>query len=183
MQLTVASTRRRRYSSYQGELDVAPENLISRDFAATAPNEKWLTNTTEFGLAAGKVHLSPVIDCFDGLVVSWSIGTHPGAELVNTMPDAAIETIAHHPNRPVVHSDRGAHYRWPGWLERMRDARLIRSMSRKGCSLDNAACEGFFGRLKNKMYYHRDWTKTTVGEFVQALDAYIRWHSESARNL
>lgn len=177
-QLTVATMRRRRYSSYQGELDVAPENLISRDFAATAPNEKWLTDITEFHLAAGKVYLSPVIDCFDGLVVSWSIGTHPDAELVNTMLDAAIETIADHPNRPVVHSDRGAHYRWPGWLERMRDARLTRSMSRKGCSPDNAACEGFFGRLKNEMYYHRDWTKATIGEFVQALDAYIRWYNQ-----
>lgn len=90
------------------------------------------------------------------------------------MLDAAIETIADHPNRPVVHSDRGAHYRWPGWLERMRDARLTRSMSRKGCSPDNAACEGFFGRLKNEMYYHRDWTKATIGEFMQAPDAYIR---------
>jgi transposase InsO family protein/transposase-like protein len=175
--LAVAVTRRRRYSSYQGELDVAPENLINRDFDAVAPNQKWLTDITEFHLAAGKVYLSPVIDCFDGLVVSWSIGTHPDAELVNTMLDAAIETISDHPARPVVHSDRGAHYRWPGWLSRMREAHLTRSMSRKGCSPDNAACEGFFGRLKNEMYYHRDWTKATVEEFMQAVDAYIRWYN------
>lgn len=176
-QLTVAPARRRRYNSYQGELDIAPENLLGRDFGATAPNEKWLTDITEFHLAAGKVYLSPVIDCFDGLVVSWSIGTHPDAALVNSMLDAAIETISDGSTRPVVHSDRGAHYRWPGWLERMRHARLTRSMSRKGCSPDNAACEGFFGRLKNEMYYHRDWTKTTIGEFTQALDAYIRWYN------
>lgn len=62
------------------------------------------------------MYLSPIIDCFDGLVVSWTIGTHPDAELVNTMLDAAIEAVARRQERPVVHSDSGAHYRWPGWL-------------------------------------------------------------------
>ena len=75
-----------------------------------------------------------MIDCFDGLVVSWTIGTRPDAELVNTMLDAAIAVVAECEKRPVIHSDRGAHYRWPGWLERVHDAKLIRSMSRKGCS-------------------------------------------------
>ena len=81
---------------------------------------------------AEKVYLSPTIDCFDAMVVSWSIGTRPDADLVNTMLDAAIETIAANSDRPVVHSDRGAHDRWPGWLSRITDAKLARSMSRKG---------------------------------------------------
>lgn len=130
-QLVVATVKRRRYTSYQGELDAAPENLVNRDFHAARPNEKWLTDITEFQLPAGKVYLSPIIDCFDGLVVSWSVSTRPDAELVNTMLDAAIETISLS-ERPVVHSDRGAHYRWPGWLSRMHNAQLARSMSRKG---------------------------------------------------
>ncbi len=92
-QLSAATTRRRRYGSYAGEIGPAPENLINRDFRAAAPNEKWLTDITEFQIPAGKVYLSPVIDCFDGLVISWSIGTRPDAELVNTMLDAAIEAI------------------------------------------------------------------------------------------
>jgi len=90
---------------------------------------------------------------FDGMVVSWSLGTRPDAELVSTMLDAAIETVVDTEDRPVVHSDRGAHYRWPGWLSRIADAKLIRSMSSKGCSPDNAACEGFFGRLKMELFY------------------------------
>ncbi len=106
-------------------------------------NEKWLTDITEFQLPAGKVYLSPVIDCFDGQVVSWSIGTRPDATLVNTMLDDALDTLSEH-DKPVIHSDRGGHYRWPGWLERINTSGLIRSMSRKGCSSDNAACEGFF---------------------------------------
>ena len=119
-----------------------------------------------------------MIDCFDGLVVSWTIGTRPDAELVNTMLDAAVETVADSKHRPIVHSDRGAHYRWPGWLARIGDARLVRSMSRKGCSPDNAACEGFFGRLKTELFYPRQWQATTVEQFIQVLDAYIRWYNE-----
>ena len=174
----VATKKRRPYGSYLGEISPAPENLINRDFQAAAPNEKWLTDITEFQLPAGKVYLSPMIDCFDGLVVSWTIGTRPDAELVNTMLDAAVETVADSEHRPVVHSDRGAHYRWPGWLARIGDARLIRSMSRKGCSPDNAACEGFFGRLKTELFYPRQWQATTIEQFIQVLDAYIRWYNE-----
>jgi transposase InsO family protein len=176
--LIVTANRRRRYSSYLGEISPAPENLINRDFHAQAPNEKWLTDITEFHIPAGKVYLSPMIDCFDGLVVSWTIGTRPDAELVNTMLDAAIEAVAEFENRPVIHSDRGAHYRWPGWLSRMHNAKLIRSMSRKGCSPDNAACEGFFGRLKTELFYPRNWQETTIEEFIQIVDSYIHWYNE-----
>ena len=176
--LIVAAPKRRRYGSYLGEISPAPENLINRDFQAAAPNEKWLTDITEFQIPAGKVYLSPMIDCFDGLVISWTIGTRPDAVLVNNMLDAAIETVAQSHDRPVVHSDRGAHYRWPGWLIRISNAKLIRSMSRKGCSPDNAACEGFFGRLKTELFYPRDWQATTIEQFIQVVDAYIHWYNE-----
>ena len=177
-QLVAATSKRRRYGSYLGEISPAPANLLNRDFSAAAPNEKWLTDITEFQIPAGKVYLSPMIDCFDGMVVSWTIGTRPDAELVNTMLDAAIESVGASDVRPVIHSDRGAHYRWPGWLSRIADAKLVRSMSRKGCSPDNAACEGFFGRLKTELFYPRDWMTTTIDEFVAALDSYIRWYNE-----
>ncbi|MBX9242712.1 IS3 family transposase, partial [Klebsiella pneumoniae] len=130
-QLVVKRTRRRRYNSYCGEIGPAPENLLARDFSSCRPNEKWLTDITEFQLPAGKVYLSPVIDCFDGQVVSWSIGTRPDATQVNTMLDDALDTLSEH-DKPVIHSDRGGHYRWPGWLERINTSGLIRSMSRKG---------------------------------------------------
>ena len=116
--LVITKPKRRRYSSYLGEGSPAPENIINRDFQATDPNEKWLTDITEFHIRAGKVYLSPIIDCFDGLVISWAIGSKPDADLVNTMLDAAIETIVDCGEQPIIHSDCGAHYRWPGWLER-----------------------------------------------------------------
>ena len=176
--LIVAANKKRRYGSYLGEISPAPENLINRDFRAEAPNEKWLTDITEFQIPAGKVYQSPMIDCFDGLVVSWTLGTRPDSELVNTMLDAAIETVADNDFRPVVHSDRGGHYRWPGWLKRMSNAKLTRSMSRKGCSPDNAACEGFFGRLKTELFYPRSWQDTSIDQFIATVDAYIRWYNE-----
>jgi putative transposase len=177
--LVAVTRKRRRYGSYMGEISPAPDNLLNRDFSASSPNEKWLTDITEFQIPAGKVYLSPMIDCFDGMVVSWSIGTRPDAELVNTMLDAAIETVTASGDRPVVHSDRGGHYRWPGWLSRIADAKLTRSMSRKGYSPDNAACEGFFGRLKTELFYSRNWLSTTIEEFVTALNSYIRWYNEA----
>ena len=176
--LCVAKPRRRQYGSYEGEISPAPDNLINRDFQAVAPNVKWLTDISEFQLPAGKVYLSPILDCFDGMVVSWSIGTRPDAELVNSILDAAIEKITDSDNRPVVHSDRGAHYRWPGWLTRIGQAKLIRSMSRKGCSPDNAAFEGFFGRLKAEGFYPGHWRSASAEQFMQALDSYIRWYNE-----
>lgn len=95
------------------------------------------------------------------------------------MLDAAVDKITASGDRPVVHSDRVGHYRWPGWLSRIAEAKLVRSMSRKGYSPDNAACEGFFGRLKIEMFFSRDWLSTTIEEFVAALDAYIRWYNDA----
>ena len=92
--LVAATNKRRRCGSYMGEINPAPDNLLNGDFSACSPNEKWLTDITEFQIAAGKVHLSPMVDCFDGMVVSLSIGTRPNAELVNKMLDAAIDKVA-----------------------------------------------------------------------------------------
>ena len=90
--LVVAANRRRRYGSYLGEISPAPENLINRDFQATTPNEKWLTDITEFHIPAGKVYLSPMIDCFDGLV-----GTAIG---VNYRP---VLAVGHRLNGSIQH--------------------------------------------------------------------------------
>ena len=163
--LKVRKAAHRRYCSYQGEISPEVENIIKRDFHADQPNKKWLTDITEFHIPAGKIYLSPIIDCFDGLPVSWTIGTSPSADLVNSMLDEAVSALAEG-ERPIIHSDRGAHYRWPGWIERMEAAGLTRSMSKKGCSPDNSACEGFFGRLKNEMFYGVSWRGVSIDEFI-----------------
>lgn len=83
------------------------------DFSADAPNSKWLTDITEFAIPAGKVYLSPGVDCCDGMLVTWKISFSPNAELVNTMLDEAKKQLGTC-GSPIVHSDRGVHYRWSG---------------------------------------------------------------------
>lgn len=175
--LAVSIKRRRKYNSYRGESAPAAENLLARDFRADSPNEKWVTDITEFALPAGKVYLSPMIDCFDGMVVSWTLSTSPDADLVNDMLDIAVGTLSKG-ERPVVHTDRGAHYRWPGWLSRMEAVGLPRSMSKKACTADNAACEGFFGRLKNEVFYNRGWQGVGIDEFMAIIGNYLHWYNK-----
>jgi IMP dehydrogenase/GMP reductase len=166
-------------STTRSDRDPTPAvpNLLNRDFHASAPNTKWLTDLTEIHIPAGKVYVSPIVDCFDGLVVAWNIGTSPDANLVNTMLDHAVRTLRPG-EHPVIHSDRGSHYRWPAWIRRTENAQLTRSMSKKGCSPDNAACEGFFGRLKTELIYPRNWQHVTLKDLMTRIDAYIHWYNE-----
>ncbi|MBS6344422.1 MAG: IS3 family transposase [Bifidobacterium pseudolongum] len=168
---------RRRYNSYSGEHTPAPANLVNRRFHAKEPNRLWVTDITEFHTKEGKVYLSPVIDCYDGMPVAWSIGTSPTAELADTMLEQACATLKDG-ERPVIHSDRGCHYRWPGWIRICERHGLTRSMSAKGCSPDNAAAEGFFGRLKQEFYYNRDHRDDGIDEFIDALEAYMVWYRD-----
>ena len=144
----------KRYGSYKGEPAKAPKNLVNRDFHAERPNMLWVTDPAGFSIPAGKAYLSPVIDCYDGLPVAWTIGTSPNAALANGMLADACSTLKDG-EKPIIHSDRGCHYRWPEWIRICKEHGLTRSMSAKGCSPDNAAAEGFFGRLKQEFFHKR----------------------------
>ena len=100
------------------------------------------------------------------------------ARLVNNMPDDAMRTLNGN-EHPIVHTDQGCHYRWPGWISRMEEAGLCRSVSEKGCSPDNSACERFFGPLKNEMFYKRNWTGVTLEQFIEIPDDYLIWYNET----
>ncbi len=176
--LVVKIKKTGKYNSYAGEISPEAENIINRNFSASSPNKKWLTDITEMAIPAGKVYLSPIVDCFDGFLVAWNISTTPDATLVNNMLDKAIHQL-NPDEKPIVHSDRGAHYRWPGWIERITRSGLKRSMSKKGCSPDNSACEVFFGRLKNEMFYNTNWQGVSLLEFIDVLNKYLQWYNES----
>ena len=174
--LVVKIKKTKKYSSYMGEITKAAENLINRNFHSDRANHRMLTDITEFSIPAGKVYLSPIIDCFDGMVSAWKVGTNPNAELVNSMLDEYYETLMNG-EKPIIHSDRGAHYRWPEWISRMDRYGFQRSMSKKGCSPDNSACEGFFGRMKNEMYYGRKWNNIGIEKFMVLINEYIVWYN------
>ena len=179
--LVARSTRScKRWSSYAGELSWAPPNLLlggrGHDFSAEAPNRRWVTDITEMRAGGAKLYLSVVLDLYDGRPVSWSVSARPDAELANSSLRAAVAGLR--PGEaPLVHSDRGCHYRWPGWVEICESAGIARSMSRKGHSPDNAAMEAFFGRMKVELYHGRAWDLSGPGALAAALDAYCRWYS------
>ena len=118
-----------------------------------------------------------MIDCFDVKIVAYTAGFSPNAELANRMPEKAASTLPGNA-RPLVHSDRGCHCRWPGWLGLMERFGLTRSMSAKGCSPDNAAAEGFFGRLKQEFFHKRSFRGVTIDEFTAMLDEYMVWYRD-----
>lgn len=177
-----AARKKRRYSSYEGEISEAPTNLLRdergrRHFRSNKPNELWITDVTEFRIPAGKAHLSPIADCLDGMPPSWSISTSPDAGMADSSLLGACKWLGEG-DRPKIHSDRGRHCRWPGWIGICDEDGLARSMSRKGCSPDDARCEGFFGRLKIEFFHGCDWAGVTLGEFMGMLDAYLRWYRD-----
>ena len=167
----------KRYSSYKGELTKAPKNLVNRDFHAERPNMLWVTDLTEFSIPAGKAYLPPVIDCYDGMPVAWTIGTSPNAELANGMLTDACSTLKDG-EKPIIHSDRGCHYRWPEWIRICKDNNLTRSTGAKGCSPDNAAAEGFFGRLKQEFFHKRSFAGVSMDGFINMLNDYMVWYRD-----
>lgn len=185
----VRTRTRRHWSSYAGEPDERPANAPLRedgthDFTAPEPDRLVVTDVTEFKVAGGeKVYLSPVIDCFDGAPVAWSISGHPDSSLTDSSLLAYAARLPEgHP--PVVgHSDGGGTYRSHSWRLICERNGIIRSMSRKGCCPDNARMEGFFGALKEEFYNGRDWSQTSPEEFAEMLDAYIRWYRDGRLKL
>ncbi|MFR4547263.1 MAG: IS3 family transposase [Bifidobacterium breve] len=162
----------KRYGSYKGELTKAPKNLVNRDFHAERPNMLWVTDLTEFSIPAGKAYLSPVIDCHDGMPVAWTIGTSPDSALANGMLADACSTLKDG-EKPIIHSDRGCHYRWPEWIRIRKDNNLTRSTGAKGCSPDNAAAEGFFGRPRQEFFHKRSFAGVSMDWFIGMLDEYM----------
>lgn len=167
--------KRRRYGSYEGETTPAPANLVDRDFTAERPNEKWLTDISEIKARDGKG-----VPLAAGRLLRWQdrrIHRRLQPQRGAGQPDAGESGLdAAGERASLVHSDRGCHCRWPGWLGLMERFGLTRSMSAKGCSPDNAAAEGFFGRMKTEAVYPEKWEEHTRNEVLALVDEYIRWH-------
>jgi len=86
-----------------------------------------------------------------------------------------LHNIIPNESKPIIHSDRGSHYRIFDWINLIDDYGYVRSMSRRGCSPDNAACEGYFGILKREFFYNHDWSNTTIDVFINELNKYLSW--------
>ena len=168
----ICQVRRRKYRSYKGQVGLAAPNVLERDFTTDAPNKKWVTDVTEFKMLGTKQYFSPVIDLFNGEVVSYELRPSPVLGLVTAMLDKALITLDAG-QKPMIHSDQGWHYRHLVYQERLRAAGLEQSMSRRGNCLDNAVAENFFGHFKEE--FLRQQRFTNMSEFKTELDKYIHW--------
>lgn len=135
------TARKLAYSSYAGESDSRPANAPlcgdgTHAFHAEAPDELVATDVTEFKVGGGKVYLSAIVDCFDGMLAAWSVSLHPDSKLCNSSLLAYVGALPKgHP--PVTeHSDGGCQYRAGSWKRICEENGVVRSMSRKGCCPD-----------------------------------------------
>ncbi|MFJ6001136.1 IS3 family transposase [Arthrobacter sp. NPDC092385] len=174
LRLACQVRRRKRYSSYRGEQGRIAANVLDRDFAADAPNQKWVTDVTEFSVGDRKLYLSPVMDLFDRQIISYSISSSPNLELTNTSLREALATLKGG-EEPLVHSDQGFQYQHASWRRLLQDAGAHQSMSRKGNCYDNAVMENFFGHLKEELFHRVRFISTDA--FTEALHEYIRWYN------
>lgn len=168
----VSRVRRRRFRSYLGEVGLAAPNVLERDFTATAPNQKWVTDVTEFTVAGSRLYLSPLIDLFNGEVISYTLRPSPILKTVMDMLLPALQRVQG-TAQPTIHSDQGWHYRHLAYQNALAHYGATQSMSRRGNCLDNAVAENFFSHLKQEFIRRRHFT--SVQQFRLELDEYIRW--------
>jgi putative transposase len=165
--------RPKKYRSYRGMLGRIAPNLLNRQFAAQRPNEKWVTDVTEFNVKGHKLYLSPVMDLYNGEVIAWQSSTRPTFDLVSGMLKKALSRL-NRGERPLLHSDQGWQYQMPAY-RRILGNKVRQSMSRKGNCLDNAAMESFFGTLKSEFFYLSEFD--SVEQLQAGIRQYIHYYN------
>ena len=169
--------RKRKYSSYQGEIGKKAENLIQRQFEAAEPMEKCYTDVTEFAIPAStqKLYLSPVLDGFNSEIIAFNLSCSPNLKQVQTMLEQAF-TEKYYENT-ILHSDQGWQYQHDSYHRFLESKGIQASMSRKGNSPDNGMMESFFGILKSEMFYGYEKHFRSLEDLEQAIVDYIDYYN------
>lgn len=166
--------RAKKYRSYKGTVGKICANLLNRNFKASKPNQKWVTDVTEFKVNGRKLYLSPIIDLFNGEVVSYNISRHPVFKQVTDMLFKAFEKIPNDTNL-ILHSDQGWQYQMKEYQTLLKDKGIRQSMSRKGNCLDNSLAENFFGLLKSELFYPNRYDD--IYELEKDIKKYINYYN------
>lgn len=170
MGLTPPAPRRHRRTTFRNEQDAAAPNELARDFTATRPNERWVTDITYIWTREGWAYAAVILDLFSRSVVGWAIDSTLETSLVLRALDAAI--LRRRPTAGLLHhSDRGCQYTSFDYRSRLAELGVTVSMSRKGNCWDNAVAESFFATLKKELIHRRSWS--TRAEVRSALFEYI----------
>ena len=170
----VCRVRMKKYRSYKGETGKIAPNLLNRDFHADKPNQKWVTDVTEFSLFGEKLYLSPILDLHSSDLVSCTISDRPVLSMVTNMLDEAFEKIPDDTNL-ILHSDQGWQYQHKRYQRMLREEGIRQSMSRKGNCLDNAVVENFFGLLKSELLYLQEFQ--SMEHFKHELMEYLDYYN------
>ncbi len=166
--------RTKKYKSYKGELGKVAPNLLERNFKASMPNEKWATDITEFKVTDKKLYLSPIIDMFNGEIISYTMSENAKLKPVIDMLEQVERPIAK--DKPVImQSDQGWHYQMKLYQDTLHKKNIVPSMSRKGNCLDNAIIENFFGTLKCELFYLKQYT--SISELKKEIKEYIHYYN------
>jgi len=169
--------RIKKYRSYRGEIGKIAPNIIKREFNASAPNQKWTTDITEFSLFGQKLYLSPILDMYNSEIISYVISERPVLKQVMDMLDIAFAKIPDKTNL-IFHSDQGWQYQHKQYQQKLKNKGIRQSMSRKGNCLDNSIMENFFGLLKSELFYLEQFS--SIEEFKLKLEDYI-WYYNNKR--
>ena len=185
-----------KYHSYKNDNGEHKENLLlekeideenhrttfKRHFETTGPNQKWTTDVSEFKHKDGKLYLSPILDMFDGSIISYDISLHPDFSQTKRMIDKAFEQYDNLEGL-IFHSDQGWQYQMKQYGLWLKSRGIKQSFSRKGNCMDNSLMENFFGILKNEMYYGHEYEFKTIDELKKAIEEYIKWYNEERINV
>ena len=185
-------TPKAKYKSYKGDMNGTVKNLLIhkevdeennktkyvRDFSTKTVNEKWTTDVTEFHIRSGKLYLAPILDMYNGEIVSYDISEHPDFAQQVRMLNKAFEKYQDLTGL-TFHSDQGWQYQMYQWHKLLKDRGIIQSMSRKGNCLDNSPAENFFGRLKNEMFYGHEYEFESLDSLKTAIDEYIEYYNNT----
>jgi len=169
----ICLVRMKKYRSYKGEAGKAAPNLLNRDFHAEKPNQKWVTDVTEFNVFGKKLYLSAILDLYSRDLVSYTISERPVLSMVTSMVKKAFDKIPEK-SELILHSDQGWQYRHKQYQSLLEEKGVRQSMSRKGNCYDNAVMENFFGILKSELLYIQEFESSEhfKRELVEYLDYY-----------
>ncbi len=185
-----------KYHSYKGDNGESKENLLlekvydeekqrevyKRNFSTSKPNEKWTTDVSEFKCDEGKLYLSPILDMYDGSIISYDISKSPNFEQTKRMIDEAFDKY-NDLTGLIFHSDQGWQYQMKPYQQWLKDKGIKQSFSRKGNCMDNSLMENFFGIMKNEMYYGHEKAFTSYEVLRNTMDDYIKYYNEERINL
>ncbi|MBP1950973.1 transposase InsO family protein, partial [Virgibacillus litoralis] len=174
----VKFTRRsRRYQSYKGTVGKVAENHLNRRFNTSIRLQKLVTDLTEFKCTGNeKLYLNPILDLYNGEIISYGISNKPTLDMILKPLDRAVDIIKNEAEyRTTIHSDQGWHYQHRKWVKTLKKNKIFQSMSRKATCADNAVMENLFGLMKQEMYYGEPLVSYT--ELKKEIERYIDYYN------